>query len=145
MTRIMALIIGLLAISTVACSRKPPTEEEAPATKAASAAVAPAPAAPAVSASDQQEATTVFTQRCVVCHGASGGGDGPASAGLNPKPKNFHDSAWQTSVTDEHIEKIVLYGGIAVGKSAAMPPNPDLAAKPGVVMALRSHVRTLKQ
>ena len=44
---------------------------------------------------------------------------------------------------DEYIEQIVQYGGAAVGKSAAMPANPDLMSKPAVVAALRAHVRAL--
>ncbi len=74
-----------------------------------------------------------------------GAGDGPASAGLTPKPANFGSAEWQKSVTDEHVEKVILYGGMAVGKSAAMPPNPDLGSKPEVVTALRQHVRALKK
>jgi caa(3)-type oxidase subunit IV len=30
-----------------------------------------------------------FQQLCATCHGAQGRGDGPAAAGLNPKPRNF--------------------------------------------------------
>jgi hypothetical protein len=46
-------------------------------------------------------------------------------------------------VSDEHIEKIVMYGGAAVGRSPTMPGNPDLMAKPEVVRALVAHVRGL--
>ncbi len=94
----------------------------------------------AISEADRNEAKTVFTQRCVACHGASGMGDGAAAAALNPKPRAFGDAAWQASVTDAHIEKIIEQGGGAVGKSPLMPPNPDLVGKP-VVKALREHVR----
>jgi cytochrome c551/c552 len=87
------------------------------------------------------EATSIFSGRCVPCHGTSGNGDGPASASLNPKPRRFADGAWQKSVTDEHLEKIIQYGGAAVGKSAAMPANPDLQSKPFVVKALVEQVR----
>lgn len=31
----------------------------------------------------------LFQAQCVACHGATGHGDGPAAAGLNPKPRNF--------------------------------------------------------
>ncbi len=105
---------------------------------------APAPAAPAVGAATAQaEAEKIFSERCVTCHGANGAGDGPASAGLAPKPRNFQDPAWQASVSDQHIEQIVQYGGAAVGKSPTMPANPDLMSKPEVVAALRAHVRAL--
>ena len=56
-------------------------------------------------------------------------------------PRNFSDPAWQKSVTDEHIETIIKYGGAAVGKSPAMPANPDLNSKPQVVTELRLIVR----
>ena len=55
----------------------------------------------------------------------------------------LQDSAWQKSVSDEYIEQILQYGGAAVGKSPAMPANPDLMSKPAVVAALRAHVRSL--
>ncbi len=32
---------------------------------------------------------TLYEQQCVACHGAQGRGDGPAGAGLNPKPRNL--------------------------------------------------------
>ena len=90
-----------------------------------------------------KEAQEIFNTRCSVCHGTSGKGDGPGSAVLNPKPRNFTDSEWQKSVNDEHIEKIIQYGGAAVAKSPMMPNNPDLIAKPDVVKGLRKVVRKL--
>lgn len=89
------------------------------------------------------EAKEIFSTRCSTCHGPQGKGDGPAGAALNPKPRNLGDAAWQKSVTDEHIEKIIVGGGTAVGKSAMMPPNPDLASKPDVVKALAAQIRGL--
>lgn len=98
----------------------------------------------ALSAAAVTEGKEIFSQRCTPCHGARGKGDGPASAALTPKPRNFGDAAWQKSVTDEHIEKIIVGGGAAVGKNASMPSNPDLDGKPDVVKALRAHIRGLK-
>ena len=93
----------------------------------------------------QAEASKIYMQRCTTCHGPNGGGDGPVAADLNPKPRNLSDAAWQTSVDDAYIEKIIKLGGAAVGKSAAMPPNPDLATNEPVVKALRAKVRGLKK
>lgn len=109
----------------------------------AAGTAAPAPAPPPAPAGDPAaKAKEIFSQRCVPCHGAEGKGDGVASKGLTPPPRNFSDPAWQGSVTDEHIEKIIHYGGAAVGKSPAMPANPDLS-DPAVLAALRAHVRSL--
>ena len=96
---------------------------------------APAPDPAALAKADQ-----IFVQRCTPCHGALGKGDGSASASLKPKPRNFSDTDWQKSVNDEHIEKIIKFGGTAVGKSAAMPANPDLNDK-AVIAALRYKIR----
>lgn len=108
----------------------------------AAAAAAPARAVAQAAAGDAKaQAQDIYKNRCTPCHGPSGKGDGPASAGLTPPPRNYSDPAWQKSVTDEHIEKIIKYGGAAVGKSPAMPANPDLTAKPQVVTELKNIVR----
>ncbi len=100
-------------------------------------------AASSGSSAATEEAVSIFGSRCATCHGAQGAGDGAASASLNPRPANFQEAAWQQSVTDEHIDRIIVQGGAAVGKSAAMPGNPDLQNKPEVVTALRQHIRSL--
>lgn len=92
--------------------------------------------------SAEAEAKQLFANRCTACHGSGGGGDGPASAGLTPKPRNLKDPEWQKAVTDEHIEKIIQQGGAAVGLSPMMPGNPDLSAKPEIVAALRKLIRS---
>jgi len=100
-------------------------------------------AAVTITAADREAATLKFRTVCFTCHGKTGMGDGPGSVGLVPQPRNFHDRDWQASVTDAHIEKIIVGGGAAVGKALAMPPNPDLRERPGVVAALREHIRSL--
>ena len=96
----------------------------------------------AVSSADQATARQIYADRCVLCHGATGKGDGPSAAALDPKPRDYSDAAWRRSVGDAEIEKIILEGGPAVGKSILMPGNPDLADKPGVVTGLREIVRS---
>lgn len=120
-------------------------ETKAPEPAAAPAAAPAAPAAAAPGEAAQQEAKQIFSTRCFTCHGTTGAGDGPGSAGLTPQPRNLQDAAWQASVSDEHIEQIILYGGAAVGRSPAMPANPDLMSKPETVAALRAYVRGLAQ
>ncbi|MBE7449806.1 MAG: cytochrome c [Kofleriaceae bacterium] len=86
------------------------------------------------------KAKEIFATRCTPCHGATGKGDGAASASLQPPPRDFSDPAWQTSVDDAYIEKIIKFGGAAVGKAAAMPGNPDLT-DPAVITELKNVVR----
>jgi len=90
----------------------------------------------------RQEAAQIFDTRCAACHGPAGRGDGAAAAALDPKPQNYHDMAWQKSVTDEEIARAIVYGGATVGKSPIMAPNPDLESKPDVVQALVDKVRS---
>jgi cytochrome c553 len=94
-----------------------------------------------ISADARAKAKDIFSTRCSACHGLAGKGDGPGAASLTPKPPNFHDAGWQSSITDENIEKSILYGGAAIGKSPMMPGNPDLQSQPDVVAALREAVR----
>lgn len=98
-------------------------------------------AAPAAFASPTEEARSLFDTRCAACHGAQGRGDGAAAASLTPKPRNYHDPAWQTATTDEGIAKAILQGGASVGKSPIMPANPDLKDKPAVVTELVKIIR----
>jgi mono/diheme cytochrome c family protein len=135
--------MGVLAFAITAFACGPGDQAAQPAAPAA-----PAPAPVAVAKSSEAigaEAKQIFETRCYTCHGMKGMGDGPGSAGLTPKPRNFTDPTWQASVTDDHINKIIRYGGAAVGRSPMMPGNPDLIAKPEIVAALVQHVRGLGQ
>jgi len=141
--------IGLLIVgSSLAlwgCTSKEtaPAEQKAEPAKAAPSAAEPEPTEVAA-ADPAAEAKEIFENRCTVCHGTQGKGDGPGSAALDPKPRDLTSAEWQESVDDEHLRKIVVYGGSAVGKSAAMPANPDLDAKPEVVAELVKVIRSLE-
>jgi mono/diheme cytochrome c family protein len=133
-------ILGLVLLGFApACG----SSEESGGNEPRVSAEAAAPAAAAASPAAAEEAAAIFDSRCFTCHGPEGAGDGPASAGLTPPPRNFQDAEWQASVTDEYIGKIIRYGGAAVGRSPAMPGNPDLNGKPEVVAALVVRIRSL--
>jgi len=135
------VVLGSLLLASVACS-KGRTQETPPASERALAA-APAPAATAAS-NAKSDARTMFRARCVVCHGEKGAGDGPGAAALTPKPRNYTDPSWQSSVTDEQIKNVIMYGGAAAGKSPIMPASPDLQSQPEVVDELVKIVRSFK-
>jgi mono/diheme cytochrome c family protein len=138
--RSIGLLIGLvIGISGCTSKDEPPAEP-----KAAEPVAAPTPAAePATD--PVADAKQIFTDRCTVCHGATGKGDGDGSAALDPKPRDFTSPEWQASVSDDHLQKIIVFGGLAVGKAATMPPNPDLDAKPELVAELVKLIRNLAQ
>jgi len=138
--RWIGLLMGLI-IGVSGCTSKDTAPAEP---KAAEPAPAPTPAPAAEPAGDPvADAKDIYTNRCTVCHGATGKGDGDGSAALDPKPRDFTLAEWQASVTDDHLKKIIVYGGLAVGKAATMPPNPDLDAKPEVVAELVKLIRGL--
>jgi cytochrome c553 len=91
------------------------------------------------------QAEQMFGTICVTCHGADGTGNGPAAASLNPKPRNYTDKAWQSSVTDEQIKETILKGGAGVGKSPMMPAQPQLADHPDVLDGLVKIIRKFGQ
>jgi mono/diheme cytochrome c family protein len=128
-TSSLALILLASALAAFACSKSTPQGSGQGSTTSASTQV------------DTKAAKEIFDARCSACHGTSGRGDGPGAAALNPKPRNYTDKAWQSSVTDEQIKKTILLGGAAVGKSPIMPASPDLDSKPEVVDGLVAIVR----
>jgi mono/diheme cytochrome c family protein len=87
------------------------------------------------------DAKTLMADRCAVCHGENGDGQGPTASSMNPPPRNFHDPKWQKSVSDKTIAKAIVDGGSAVGVGASMPGNPDLASRPDLVAAMVKQIR----
>lgn len=59
-----------------------------------------------------------FHTYCVLCHGASGEGNGRAAAQYVPRPANLTVSV----LSDAEKERIIRGGGASVGRSPFMPP-----------------------
>ncbi len=124
-----------------------PVESAAPAEAPAAAgdAAATTAAAPAASAVDGAK---VFATYCVTCHGAGGAGDGPAAAGLNPKPASFVARTFKYDVNGngtkgdaDDIQAIVRDGAAKHGGSPLMAAWPMLSAEQ--LQALAAHVQSL--
>jgi cytochrome c5 len=142
----LVICLAPLVFAAISCERGKSREEMQ--TEALPAAdhirrVTSAPAPAVVSSEARAQAESIFGERCAVCHGESGEGNGPGAGNLNPKPKNFHNQKWQKSISDDRIKKAIIYGGQAVGLSASMAPNPDLESKPDIVAALVERIRKL--
>ena len=138
------VVLGSLLLVSVACSKSDAQSSPAPVEQAKVEAAPQAPA-PAPAATARSEARTMFKARCAVCHGDNGKGDGPGAKALTPKPRDYTDATWQTTVTDDQIKSTIMMGGAAVGKSPIMPASPDLQSKPEVVDELVKIVRGFKQ
>jgi len=78
------------------------------------------------------EGKKIYTQFCAACHGDGGMGDGPAGAALTPKPRNLADSSYMSTLTDEHLIKVISDGGAAVGLSPVMAPWGAAISEDGI-------------
>ena len=87
-----------------------------------SASIAPPSAEDASAKSVVRPAAELYATNCASCHGPRGGGDGPLSAGLVPKPAKHADGAYMNALSNDHIFKVIKEGGTSVGKSATMAP-----------------------
>ncbi|MGH7725769.1 MAG: c-type cytochrome [Candidatus Eiseniibacteriota bacterium] len=52
----------------------------------------------------------IVAEKCVLCHGTSGKGDGPGGAALNPKPRNWTDHSYMGSQTDDQLFTVIHDG-----------------------------------
>lgn len=73
------------------------------------------------------EGKVQYDNICASCHGAAGKGDGVAAAALDPKPRDLSDAAYVSTLSNEHLYKVISEGGPAVGLS------PMMAAWSGVL------------
>jgi mono/diheme cytochrome c family protein len=103
----------------------PPPAEPPPPAQAPAETQPPAPTPPpaAEPAGDPvARGGMIYQQYCASCHGPEGNGDGPVSAGLDPKPAKHSDGNYMNTLSDAHIEKVIKEGGASVGKSPLMAP-----------------------
>ena len=78
---------------------------------------------------------------CNGCHGDSGTGDGPASAGMDPAPRNFTNGAWQTARTDGELRHTIFAGS----DGTAMIANEAMFDEEEDVWHVINFVRSLKK
>jgi len=82
------------------------------------------------SSAEIEKGRAIFKTYCVSCHGDSGFGNGPASASLAPKPRNFHsDSGWVNGRTLSALYKTLMEGvpGSAMVSYATLPLSDRFA------------------
>jgi len=70
---------------------------------------------PVAKAAGVKDTKAAYETNCVLCHGATGRGDGPAATALNPKPKNFADKTIQSQSDGELYWKITEGRGVMPG------------------------------
>ena len=69
---------------------------------------------------DAAKGKETYNTTCAACHGPEGKGDGVAAAALDPKPRDLSDGAYVSTLSNEHLYKVISEGGPAVGLSPLM-------------------------
>ncbi len=79
-------------------------------------------------------ADQTFTSVCAKCHGSNGRGGRPAAEGANA-PRNFCDSGFQASRSDEQLKRAIVRGKGGMPAFGTLFSDADLA---GLVRKIRS-------
>jgi mono/diheme cytochrome c family protein len=80
----------------------------------------------------------IYADKCAMCHGTEGKGDGMAAAAFDPKPTNFADPEFQAARTDDELAKAISDG------SGTMPGfAQQLSAEE--IQSLVNYIRELGQ
>ena len=89
------------------------------------------------------DAQQTFETVCAPCHGAQGGGDGPAAATLDPRPATFASAEFWATRDKAHVIRTITEGGPAVGKSPLMP-SFGAAYNAEQIDAIAEHILTFR-
>ncbi len=83
-------------------------------------------------ADEYAQGKKLYSDKCQICHGVNGKGDGPAASALSPKPANFTDPRfWQGDVNKK------ITGTIENGHGMM----PAFELKPGEIKDLIDYLR----
>jgi Cu-processing system permease protein len=93
-----------------------------------------------MSAANIEKGKAQYQTTCAPCHGPGGKGDGPASAALNPKPRDHTNGAYMDTLTNDHIYKVIKLGGAPFGYPT-MPAQPALSDEQ--IHSIIAYVRSL--
>jgi mono/diheme cytochrome c family protein len=89
---------------------------------------------------DLADGKKTFEANCLMCHGATGKGDGAAAAALKPKPRDFTDKKDMSKRSWEELHKVISEGGANSGFSALMPAWKGTLKKPQIDNVLAARV-----
>ena len=83
----------------------------------------------ALAAGDLAKGQATFKMYCETCHGASGKGDGPGAAGLQPAPRDFTKGQFKFDADkngktgeDADLKGVISKGAFEFGGSPLMAP-----------------------
>jgi len=135
---LVAVALFTMANALVGCGGNKSTEQTTQGTSTGTeqtqtqAGSTTAPAGGAV----ELDCAKIYAEKCVLCHGPNGKGDGPGGAALNPKPRDHTDGAYMNARTNEQLLEVIHNG------KGAMPAWKGLLTDEQIKAVLK-HVRTL--
>ena len=71
-----------------------------------------------------ERASIIYTERCAICHGERGAGNGPTAMAMTPKPTDFSQAEYWSNKTDAYVIQQIKYGAPEVFMPA-FPKIPD--------------------
>ena len=81
---------------------------------------------------------TLYAEKCALCHGATGVGDGPGAAALDPKPRNHTDGSYMNAQSNESLVAVIKDGKGQMPAWGATMSDDE-------VRAVLAYVRTLAE
>jgi len=121
--RLMRVVTLALLLLIVGCTRAtaPARPASADSAKAVGADTAGAHLAAGTLSYEQRQGQVLYAKYCTICHGAEGRGDGFNAFNLDPRPRDFTDTLYMKTLSDDRIEETIREGGRGVNKSPLMP------------------------
>ncbi len=92
----------------------------------------------------EQKGKVLYDYYCVLCHGATGNGDGFNAYMLATPPAKLADPTFIAKLSDEQIKGVIRDGGAAHGLSSLMPSWGGLF-KTQDLTTLIAYIRTLSK
>jgi len=132
------LIAGAVSISALAgCGQKTEDKDDEDIMAGAPKTSAPAGDSAAGGATGEPSLAMgedIVSNKCVLCHGQSGKGDGPGGAALNPKPRDWTDHAYMGSRTNDQLYEVIFNGkGSMPAWGKAVPPLTETQIRSAIM------------
>ncbi len=140
------LLLILLPVLVASCTRKQETRNGMAADSVSVVDTSGSPQTAPVRALsyEERQGASLYATYCAVCHGQEGKGDGFNAYNLDPRPRDFSDSAYMTALSDEQIARTIAGGGRSVNKSPLMPAYGWTLSR-NQIQYLEAYVRTFVQ
>jgi len=130
---VVAVIVALFTLGNALIAGCGSKSEQASSNTTSTQTATPAPAP---EAAVEMDGAKIYAEKCSVCHGPGGKGDGPGGAALNPKPRDHTNGAYMNARTDEQLLEVIHNG------KGAMPAWKTILTD-DQIKAVLSHVRSL--